>query len=61
MQTAFLLNKYYIAEVYGDISQGLLLDQNTSTYSITDPIAHHKFNPDRMVVIKQESDLQKAK
>ncbi|GHV26179.1 hypothetical protein FACS1894176_06390 [Bacteroidia bacterium] len=30
-------------------------------YKITYPLAHHKFSPDRMVVIKQESDLQKAK
>jgi 23S rRNA-/tRNA-specific pseudouridylate synthase len=53
MQSAFQLNKYYIAEVYGDFS--------TSPSQISLPIAHHKFNPDRMVVIKQESDIQKAK
>ena len=57
LQSDFLLNKYYIAEVYGDISS--YLSQNPP--QITSPIMHHKFNADRMVVIQQNSDLQKTK
>jgi len=30
-------------------------------YFITFPLAHHRFNPDRMVVIKTENDIHKAK
>ena len=67
MQSDFLLNKYYVAEVYGDISpllKGGKGGSNTSkggNHQITYPLAHHKFNPDRMVVIKQPSDIKKAK
>ncbi|MDR3169025.1 MAG: hypothetical protein LBU27_04635 [Candidatus Peribacteria bacterium] len=32
-----------------------------SLWKITYPVAHHKFNSDRMVVIKNPSDLEKAK
>lgn len=50
------VHKYYILETYGDIryrieKHGLLIDF---------PIAHHKFSPEKMVVIDQEDKKQKA-
>jgi 23S rRNA-/tRNA-specific pseudouridylate synthase len=54
MQTSLQLYKYYLAEVYGDIT-------HFPDKTITFPIAHHRFNHDRMVVIKDSSDLKKAK
>lgn len=50
------VHKYYLLEVYGDIrywieKHGLLIDF---------PIAHHKFSPDKMVVIDQEEKKQKS-
>jgi hypothetical protein len=57
LQSSFQLNKYYLAEVYGDFTPLM----KRGKYVISYPIAHHKFNPDRMVVVKQENDLQKIK
>ena len=57
LQSNFLLNKYYLAEVYGDISS--YLSKNSS--QIITPIMHHKYNSDRMVAIQTNSDIQKSK
>jgi hypothetical protein len=57
MQSDFQLQKWYIAEVYGDITSL----SKEGQYNITFPIAHHRFNSDRMVVIKQPSDIKKTK
>ena len=54
MQSAFLLHKYYLAEVYGDITP-------LTSHQITLPLAHHRYNPDRMVAIKHPSDVKKTK
>ncbi|MDR0281940.1 MAG: hypothetical protein LBI53_01075 [Candidatus Peribacteria bacterium] len=59
MQSAFLLRKYYLAEVYGDITKWL--NNPSSAASLQLPIAHHRYNPDRMVVVKQPSDRDKTK
>ena len=103
MQSAFLLSKYYIAEVYGDIRKffhnpssitpppyqatpltgGSATNEGASVTVPLDkgegaptavgaegglcktkiqlPIAHHRYNPDRMVVVKQPSDRDKTK
>jgi len=52
MQKHFQLYKYYLVEVYGDMKDW---------GSITRPLAHHRYNPDRMVAIKADSDRHKAK
>ena len=108
MQSALLLSKYYIAEVYGDITplmkggqggssskhyidyeptlkelakdlrnnmtQAEYRTSPTSTrnicrkgsseggrYQILLPLAHHRYNPDRMVAIKHPNDIKKTK
>jgi hypothetical protein len=57
MQTNFQLQKEYIAEVYGDIRQS----ETALKEGIRFPIAHHRFNPDRMVAITSENDIKKTK
>jgi 23S rRNA-/tRNA-specific pseudouridylate synthase len=67
MQSIFLVNKYYLAEVYGDISSFIQNSSNMSSQEypkdcfIDFPIAHHRYNNDRMVVVKQPSDMKKTK
>ena len=51
-----MVYKYYLLEVYGDIrywveKNGLVIDF---------PIAHHKFAPEKMVVIDNEDKKNKA-
>lgn len=51
-----MVHKYYLLEVYGDIKyrvekNGLVIDF---------PIAHHKFAPEKMVVIDNEDKKNKA-
>ena len=51
-----MVHKYYLLEVYGDIKyrvekNGLVIDL---------PIAHHKFAPEKMVVIDNEDKKNKA-
>lgn len=57
MQKDFLVHKYYLVEVYGNIAD--YLDKNSSTISY--PIMHHKYSDNRMVVIQQHRDRNKAK
>ena len=56
LQQAGMVHKYYLLEVYGDIKyrvekNGLVIDF---------PIAHHKFAPEKMVVIDNEDKKNKA-
>ncbi len=51
------VNKFYVAEVYGDIKQWVNKNWNIINY----PIMHHRYNNDRMVVISSESDKNKWK
>ena len=57
MQSAFLIHKYYIAEVYGDVAPLIKSRQQEITF----PIAHHRYNPDRMVVVENSNDINKTK
>ena len=57
LQSEFLIHKYYLAEVYGDIRAFLKKGKNLIDY----PIMHHRFSEDRMIAIKEKSDEKKGK
>lgn len=69
MQSERQLEKWYVAEVYGDISQLLKAPQSSKGHyshqngqiKITTPLAHHRYNTDRMVAIVSPSDIKKTK
>ena len=56
-QKEWKIDKFYVTEVYGDIQKRINEDWNVISY----PIMHHKFNDDRMVVIRRERDKAKWK
>lgn len=58
MQAEFLLDKYYLAEVYGDMR---VQQEKTSVYEITTPLGHHRYLKNRMVAIRTSGDKQKIK
>jgi hypothetical protein len=49
------VDKFYVAEVYGNIQEWVDRNRNVINY----PIMHHRYNDDRMVVIRSESDKSK--
>jgi 23S rRNA-/tRNA-specific pseudouridylate synthase len=57
IQKEWMIDKFYVAEVYGDIQKRIDENWNVINYSIM----HHKFNDDRMVVIRWEKDKAKWK
>ena len=57
LQSEFLIHKYYLAEVYGDIRAFLKKGKNLIDY----PIMHHRFSEDRMITIKEKNDEKKGK
>ena len=56
-QKEWKIDKFYVTEVYGDIQKRTNEGWNVINY----PIMHHKFNDDRMVVIRRERDKTKWK
>ena len=57
IQKEWMIDKFYVAEIYGDIQKRIDENWNVINYSIM----HHKFNDDRMVVIRWEKDKAKWK
>jgi 23S rRNA-/tRNA-specific pseudouridylate synthase len=57
MQKEWKVDKFYVAEVYGNIQKWVDKNGNVINY----PIMHHKYNSDRMVVICSDGDLLKWK
>ena len=57
LQKEWKVDKYYVAEVYGNIQEWVKDNWNIINY----PIMHHKYNDDRMVVINSEDDERKWK
>ena len=57
LQQEYKIDKYYLAMVYGNV--GEWIDKNGVT--ISNPIMHHKYNDDRMVVVCSEDDKLKWK
>ena len=57
LQQVWKVNKYYLAQVYWDVRYRLKDQWNTIKF----PIMHHRFESDRMVVIKTEDDKWKWK
>ena len=57
MQQEWKIDKFYVAEVYGNIQEWLDKNGNEINY----PIMHHRYNDDRMVVIRTEEDKAKWK
>ena len=51
------IDKFYIAEVYGNIQKWI----GINGYIIDYPIMHHRFSDDRMVVLKSQEDEKKWK
>ncbi|MDR2190282.1 MAG: RNA pseudouridine synthase [Candidatus Peribacteria bacterium] len=65
LQASSQLYKYYVAEVYGDMSflvassqQGVM---GEAIYTVRFPMVHHKYAVERMVAIRSPRDLLKAK
>ena len=56
-QKEWKIDKFYVAEVYGNIQEWVKNNWNIISY----PIMHHRFNDDRMVVINSEDDRKKWK
>jgi 23S rRNA-/tRNA-specific pseudouridylate synthase len=56
-QKEWKVDKFYIAEVYGDIQEWVDRNGNVINY----PIMHHRYNDDRMVVIHLCGDEKKWK
>ncbi len=56
-QKEWKIDKFYVAEVYGNIQEWVKNNWNIINY----PIMHHRFNDDRMVVINSEDDRKKWK
>ena len=57
LQKEWKVEKYYIAEVYGNIQYWV----NENGNIINFPIMHHRYNDDRMVVIRSDEDNAKWK
>ena len=57
LQNEWIIDKFYVAEVYGDIMRWTNDNWNVINY----PIMHHRYNDDRMVVIRSEDDKFKWK
>lgn len=57
LQKEWKIDKYYVAEVYGNIHQWVEINWNVINY----PIMHHRYNDDRMIVIRSEGDKNKWK
>jgi 23S rRNA-/tRNA-specific pseudouridylate synthase len=57
LQKEWKVDKYYVAEVYGNIQNRVDKNWNVISY----PIMHHRYNDDRMVVIRLGEDKAKWK
>ena len=57
LQQEWKIDKFYVAEVYGNIKEWIDKNGNIINY----PIMHHRYNDDRMVVIRTEEDKAKWK
>lgn len=57
LQKEWKIDKYYIAEVYGYIQNWIEKNGNVINY----PIMHHRYNDDRMVVVRSDEDEAKWK
>ena len=57
MQKEMRVNKFYVAEVYGDVHEWIERNWNKINF----PIMHHRFSADRMVVICNSWDESKWK
>jgi 23S rRNA-/tRNA-specific pseudouridylate synthase len=57
LQQWWKIDKFYVAEVYGNIQEWINRSGNVINY----PIMHHRYNDDRMVVIRTEKDKAKWK
>ena len=57
MQKEWKVDKFYISEVYGNIQNRIIENWRI----INHPIMHHRFNDDRMVVIRWVDDKEKWK
>ena len=57
LQQEWKIDKIYVAEVYGNIKEWIDKNGNIISYSIM----HHRYNDDRMVVIRTEEDKAKWK
>lgn len=57
MQQQNKIDKYYVAVIYGQISNWIEQNWNIIKY----PIMHHKFSDDRMIVVKSKWDEKKWK
>lgn len=57
LQKEEMVDKFYVAEVYGNIQHRIEKNWNVITY----PIMHHRFSDDRMVVLKSQEDEKKWK
>jgi 23S rRNA-/tRNA-specific pseudouridylate synthase len=55
LQQWWKIDKFYVAEVYGNIQEWINRSGNVINY----PIMHHRYNGDRMVVIRTEKDKAK--
>ena len=57
LQKEWNIDKFYVAEVYGNIHNWVSENWKEINY----PIMHHRYNDDRMVVIRWDWDLSKWK
>lgn len=57
LQRGWKIDKFYVVEVYGNIQEWVDRNGNVINY----PIMHHRYNDDRMAVIRSESDKSKWK
>jgi len=57
LQKEWKVDKYYVAEVYGNIQNWIEKNGNVISY----PIMHHRYNDDRMVVVRSDEDMAKWK
>ena len=57
LQKEWKIDKFYVAEVYWNIQEWMVKNWNVIDCSIM----HHRYNDDRMVVIRSESDKSKWK
>ena len=57
LQRGGKVDKYYVAEVYGNIQEWI--DKNGNIINF--PLMHHRYNDDRMVVIRSAEDEKKWK
>ena len=57
LQKEWKINKFYVAEIYGNIQEWINRNGNIINY----PIMHHRYNGDRVAVIRSEEDRSKWK